>query len=120
MENKKKAVRSKKRETLLEENLKLKDSLKETQDQLSNLTEYNHRIDNENSILRERMSNFGLRDFLKNIGLVGLGIAVGDFRNGSYLSASLIAIISLFVLLAFNIYDNFRQKPPGGKEKERV
>lgn len=107
-----------KRPTLFEENSTLKDTIKALQDQNTNLSASNHEFDKRNSILEERLSNFGLRDLVKSLGLVGIGTAIGNIQNNQYLLAAVIAIASSILILAFSIYDNFWAKKI--KEKAKV
>jgi hypothetical protein len=106
-----------KRPTLVEENEALKETIKALQDQNTNLSLSNHELDKQNSILRERLSNFGLRDLVKNLGLLGIGTAMGEVINRQYLIAAGIAIISSLIIEAFSIYDNFSTKIQDKKEK---
>lgn len=99
-----------KRQSLLEENLALKETIKGLQDQNTNLTKANHELEINNSIYEERLSNFGLRDLCKQLGSIGIGAAVGELINGQSTWASVIAIVSCFLLLGFSIYDNFTAK----------
>lgn len=106
-----------KRPSLLEENNALKESVKALQDQNTNLAASNHDLDKQNSVLEERLSNFGIRDLFKNIGLVGIGAAIGYHLNKQYEHAAVVAIASSLLILAFSIYDNFWNKKNKTKEK---
>jgi len=106
-----------KRPTLLEENNALKETIKALQDQNTNLTESNHDLDKQNSILEERLSNFGLRDFCKNAGWAGIGVAAGVGFTGQVLTGLIIAIVSSVLVMIFSIYDNIWVKQKDKKEK---
>ncbi|RJR29205.1 hypothetical protein C4564_02595 [Candidatus Microgenomates bacterium] len=97
------------RPTLAEENKSLKESIKGYQDENENL-----RV--ENAVLKERLSNFGLRDLMKNLGFLGIGSALGVLVNGQFLFAAIIAILSALDMAAFGIYESF-SKNINGKEK---
>ena len=106
-----------KRPTLTEENNSLKETIKAIQDQNTALTEANHVLDKENSILRERLSNFGLRDLCKNAGWAGIGIAAGVGFTGNPSAGLKIAIISSILVSIFSIYDNFWVKSKNQGER---
>ena len=94
----------------MEENNALQETIQALQDQNTSLTSSNHELDKENSILRERLSNFGLRDLFKNLGLLGVGIAIGDIFNKQYERAAIVGVVSALVIIIFSIYDNFFSK----------
>ena len=106
-----------KRPTLIEENNSLKDSIKALQNQNSNLSLSNHELDKDNGILRERLSNFGLRDLCKSLGWVGIGAAIGEAINSRYFEAMIVSIVSSVLIMIFSIYDNFWSKTSSDKEK---
>lgn len=110
-------IKKEKRPSLLEENNSLQDTIKALQDQNTNLSVSNHELDIERSVLQERLSNFGLRDLFKNLGLIGIGTAIGNYFNKQYEFAACIAIISAVLIVVFSIYDNFLSKKTNKKEK---
>ncbi len=106
-----------KRPGLVGENKSLQDTIKALQDQNTSLASANHDLDIERSVLRERLSNFGLRDLFKNLGLIGVGTAIGSYINKQYEFSGQIAIISALLMIGFSIYDNFWNKKTIKKEK---
>lgn len=106
-----------KRPSLLEENYALKETIKALQDQNTNLTESNHDLDKQNSILEERLSNFGLRDFCKNAGWAGMGIAAGVGFTGYSSEGLKVALLSGVLIMVFSIYDNVWVKSREKKKK---
>lgn len=115
--NKPKKEKTDRRPSLIKENKTLQESIKALQDQNTSLAETNHKLDVQNSVLIERLSNFGLRDLFKNLGLLGIGTAAGNYFNNQYQNAASIGIISALVMVVFSIYDNFWGKKIQKKEK---
>lgn len=109
-----------KRPSLLEENDSLKQTIKALQDQNTNLTESNHDFDKQNSILEERLSGFGLRDFCKNAGWAGIGISAGVGFTGNATLGLIIAICSSVLIMVFSIYDSLWIKNKDKKRKVGV
>lgn len=106
-----------KRPSLLEENNSLKETIKALQDQNANLAASNHDFDKQNSILEERLSGFGIRDFCKNVGWAGMGMASGIGFTGQPTEGLVVAILSGVIIMFFSIYDNIWIKKKDKKEK---
>lgn len=106
-----------KRPSLMDENKSLQDTIMALQDQNTNLVSANQELDVEISILQERLSNFGLRDFCKNAGWAGIGVSAGVGFTGQALLGLIIAIGSSILIMIFSIYDNIWFKKRDKKER---
>ncbi|MGE5041330.1 MAG: hypothetical protein ACM3IJ_00315 [Candidatus Levyibacteriota bacterium] len=106
-----------KRDSLIQENSVLRETIKGLQEENGNLTANNHDLDKKNAILNERLSNFGIRDFFKTLGSLGLGAAIGNLQNNQFAWAAVIGIISGVLLLFFSVYDKISTKEIEVKEK---
>lgn len=106
-----------KRQTLLQENEFLKRSLKALQTEHGLFVSKHHQLEIEDSVLKEKLSNFGVRDLFKNIGFFGMGIAFDCYIGRNYGIAALVAMISCTLLMFFSVYDSFRKIQVEKKEK---
>jgi len=105
------------RQTLLQENEFLKRSLKALQIEHGLLVSKHHQLEIEDSVLKEKLSNFGIRDLFKNMGFFGMGIAFDCYVGRNYGIAALVAMISCMLLMFFSVYDSFRKTQVENKEK---
>jgi hypothetical protein len=106
-----------KRPTLLEENIVLKETIKALQDENGNIFAAYHELDKRVAVFDERLSEFGFRDFCKNVGFIGIGTSISEGINGQFQLAFFVALGSCILLLFFSIYDNIQMMKRNKKEK---